>query len=440
MAVLLLAAAAFLLVVNRRHQSLNPLAVRGLAVFLLVQGATTLFAGFMASAVDHGDSVTAISWARVAVGAALLRDLPALFFMIAFLRPGSWWVAPWGTTLFVAVAVLIEVLFFMDPTRFDTLVPRADGGFTVTAQGWLGLVRIVPAIIIIAIIFTLFALRASTAEIQTSYAVAAFAFGLTAWTGIVRAVLQAFYGTTTLWTFSAASDWLETTYVITRWFEAALTLLWLGFWIRLGVQAKRPGTRFGVALCLALGIVFAIGQFFTASMPITQPLRVLFSVIPAVFLPILICVALLRHQLFGFRVEVHRAVKASALGALFLVLLLATAEIAQQFLTDSFGLVAGGLVAGLVLLGIRPLQRWAERLADAAIPHAKPFGEMDQPERGQLYGEMVQAAWQDGSMTLKERKLLNVARDRLGLTVEEATRLENRAIALVSSSGPAASA
>lgn len=41
---------------------------------------------------------------------------------------------------------------------------------------------------------------------------------------------------------------------------------------------------------------------------------------------------------------------------------------AQTFLTDVYGFVVGGVAAGLLLFAIHPLQRVAERVADAAMP------------------------------------------------------------------------
>ncbi|HLE47049.1 MAG TPA: hypothetical protein VI818_02035, partial [Candidatus Thermoplasmatota archaeon] len=88
------------------------------------------------------------------------------------------------------------------------------------------------------------------------------------------------------------------------------------------------------------------------------------------------------------------------------------------------GWVAGGLVCGAMLLALHPLQRFAERVASVAVPNAKAPEQLSRQERLDLFEHQLRIAWEDGSLNPKERRLLEVTRTRLGISAEDANRLE----------------
>lgn len=89
--------------------------------------------------------------------------------------------------------------------------------------------------------------------------------------------------------------------------------------------------------------------------------------------------------------------------------------------------VLGIMGAGILLIALHPLQRFGDRVARSVVPHAKPASEMTAADRLRLFGEQVQIAWADGTLSRKERLLLDRLRERLDIPIEEAARLENRA-------------
>jgi hypothetical protein len=109
---------------------------------------------------------------------------------------------------------------------------------------------------------------------------------------------------------------------------------------------------------------------------------------------------------------VGRATIASlALAALFI-----TAQVAQNFLSDKYGLYLGGAVAGIVVFVASPLQRAAERTMEARRHSTTAM---------EAYRAQVRLAWADGVLGQKERAMLRAQQDQLGLTAEEARRVDD---------------
>ena len=56
---------------------------------------------------------------------------------------------------------------------------------------------------------------------------------------------------------------------------------------------------------------------------------------------------------------------------MFVAVIFVISEGASQFLSDELGKVAGLLAAGVVMFFLAPLQRFAERVASAAMPNTQ---------------------------------------------------------------------
>jgi hypothetical protein len=145
-------------------------------------------------------------------------------------------------------------------------------------------------------------------------------------------------------------------------------------------------------------------------------------------LPVLVTHALVRHRLFDAEVKLRFAVKGSTVAAVFLAVFFVVSQVAQNFLSTRGGLLVGGVVTGLVLFAINPLQHFADRLARRAVP-GPPLLRGTRAERIQLYREQLEIAWADGRLTSKERLLFARLQERLGIGADEAARLETEVIA-----------
>lgn len=146
-------------------------------------------------------------------------------------------------------------------------------------------------------------------------------------------------------------------------------------------------------------------------------------------LGVLVIAAITRHQLLGADLKLKWTLSRGTLAAIFVFLFFILSEGAQVVLEDSTGSALVGVFgAGLLVFTLVPLQRMGDRLADAAMPGVVPIDAMGPRDRAALYKEWVRLAWSDGSLNKKERRMLDLARERFGLTHEEAARYETEAV------------
>jgi hypothetical protein len=192
--------------------------------------------------------------------------------------------------------------------------------------------------------------------------------------------------------------------------------------------ARRRLTRYVVVLALP-----ALSALLLAALPPTSPSRTAlwFGLTAAwrLALPVLVTFALLRYRLFDIELKVRWTVKQSTVAAVFLGVFFVVSESAAQVFSASVGPFLGIGAAGLLVFALAPLQHAAERVAAAAVPDARPTRELSLDHRARLYREQALAAWDDGSITRKERLMLDRLREGLGLSLEEASRLERDAMA-----------
>lgn len=131
--------------------------------------------------------------------------------------------------------------------------------------------------------------------------------------------------------------------------------------------------------------------------------------------------AILRTQLFDIDVKLRWTVKQSTVAAAFVAVFF-TVEQTTQNVLGQYGPAFGIAAAALLLFAIAPLQRVAERFARAAVPAPRP---LEASERASIYRDSVAQAWADGSLDRSERLMLDRLRERLGLTRDEASRIES---------------
>jgi tellurite resistance protein len=77
-----------------------------------------------------------------------------------------------------------------------------------------------------------------------------------------------------------------------------------------------------------------------------------------------------------------------------------------------------------VVFFLAPLQRFAERVASAAMPNTKNTPEYAAFRKMQVYEAAIIEAQQDGGISAKERNLLNLLRDSLEISPADAETME----------------
>lgn len=142
---------------------------------------------------------------------------------------------------------------------------------------------------------------------------------------------------------------------------------------------------------------------------------------------VLLGVGMLRSQLFGFDLQLKWALKRGTLAGIFLAVFFLVTVPAENYLTSRYGWAIGGAVAGLLLFAIAPLQRLSERVAHAALPHVDDTEQYRDARARELYAAAWEAALKDGVVTDKERDVLAMLQEKLGLTATEALAIERGA-------------
>lgn len=132
----------------------------------------------------------------------------------------------------------------------------------------------------------------------------------------------------------------------------------------------------------------------------------------------------LHDQILGVDVAFKWTLSRGTVAAIFLAVFFVVGSVASEWLVDRWGYSLGGVAAGLMLFAINPLQRVGERVADRALPNVKPLDQRTAGERAALYNAMVESAWQDGALSRAEGRVLDVARQRLGISLEQAHQIE----------------
>ncbi|MCA1814700.1 MAG: TerB family tellurite resistance protein [Halobacteriales archaeon] len=203
-------------------------------------------------------------------------------------------------------------------------------------------------------------------------------------------------------------------------------VLLAGLWAR---NARLPGHGRGCRnlSLLALGLPLAgmLAYPFLGPSPGDAGLNGVMRLITVAIL----AYAILRHQLLDIDVKVRWGIRQSTLAGAFIGVFFVVSEGAQTVLSSQYGPILGIVATGGLVFALAPLQRAAERVASAAVPGAKPVGAMSAEERVELYRAMARTAWEDGVLDRNERALLRELRQRLGLSPDEAERIEAEALA-----------
>jgi len=137
----------------------------------------------------------------------------------------------------------------------------------------------------------------------------------------------------------------------------------------------------------------------------------------------LLAYAVLRIQLFDIDLKLKFALEKSTIGALIAAGFFVGSEILERLLPVE-GAILGLLVAGGVVLLLRPVQHFAEGLADRLMPGVQDTPGYIDLRKGEVYRAALEGAVEDGVMTRRERAMLDRLRVQLGIGPDEALRME----------------
>ncbi len=224
------------------------------------------------------------------------------------------------------------------------------------------------------------------------------------------------------------------------WLYFSLTLLFV-FALLASIHAWRSATGPARSRARAFVIAFGIrdicwgfvygsaiwmiwaGEYQVVDSDASSPIYVVYALGTLLAVP-LIAYGILRTQLFDIDLRIRWTIKQSTLAGVIVAIVYVVSEGADRFLSSELGNVAGLLAAAVIMFFLAPLQRFAERVASAAMPNTRNTPEYTAFRKLQVYeAALVEAQAGDG-VSDKERALLNRLRDTLGISEIDAETLE----------------
>ncbi len=139
----------------------------------------------------------------------------------------------------------------------------------------------------------------------------------------------------------------------------------------------------------------------------------------------LITYGILRTQLFDIDIHIRWTIKQSTVAAVFVAVFYLVSEGADRLLESELGNVIGLIASALVMFFLVPVQRFAERVAGAAMPNTENTPEYAMFRKLQVYEAALAEALPDGNISERERDLLDRLRDSLGISTADADAIEH---------------
>jgi hypothetical protein len=133
---------------------------------------------------------------------------------------------------------------------------------------------------------------------------------------------------------------------------------------------------------------------------------------------------ILTTQLFDIHLRLKWTLRRGTLAAMFVAVFFFVSESVTNLLSQRLGTLLGIFIASLLMFFLTPLQRFAERVSNAAMPNVQPTSEYTAFRKLQVYHAALEGAYKDGEITSKERTMLVHLQQTLGITEADAERLE----------------
>jgi hypothetical protein len=200
-----------------------------------------------------------------------------------------------------------------------------------------------------------------------------------------------------------------------------------------GFRRSRPGTAARSRakwFAIAFGIRDAYTGLTFVLYPVLRPIPVWGDFIynpgwelALFFYVLLLAYGVLRWQLFDLDLKLKLALKRSTVGAVFGAAFFTGSYVLDRLIPVS-GALLGFLVSAAVVLALRPVQRFAEGLADRVMGGVRDTPEYRRARKHQVYRAALEGAVADGVVTDRERDILVRLRQELGISEREAALAE----------------
>lgn len=221
-----------------------------------------------------------------------------------------------------------------------------------------------------------------------------------------------------------------TAFIPVLWLWVAMWIVGLAFSVSAVRHARsdihRDQARAYLAAFGFRDVGFALSAVLFTFVPHDLPyfhwLFMLFPTVWLVYYP-LVTWGILKHQLFDIELRLKRGVERSVIAAAIAGVFFVLSYALEQFVSAN-NFVLGLAMAAAIALVFRPLQRTAERFADRLMPGVDTSEAYLEERRHEVYRNAVEAALQDGSVSDRERAILDRLRESLGVDAGEAATIE----------------
>lgn len=312
----------------------------------------------------------------------VMACLALLWFVL--IHPAPELTAKWGHIVGGALALYFVAHGAIGIVRFETeygqilgMIERYSIAAVVGYGSWLHVARY----------------REATKQQRVELVIMAVAFALYTNWNIAELILALAWGTT-------PDDWqLWLRNLVVMGATLAFVLAWVWQWARAtyprGVEARNM-------VLATLGVLATFQLYYTVRLSAGLPP---FGILGLIRLAMVLVVTygILRYGLFGIELKLRWGISRSTIAAAFLGVFLLATTIAGEFLLDAYGYIVGGVAATAFVFLFGPLQRWANSVAEKAVPISAARAE-------EIYAAAVEAAKRDGTVTRREeRHLMEVA-------------------------------
>lgn len=138
---------------------------------------------------------------------------------------------------------------------------------------------------------------------------------------------------------------------------------------------------------------------------------------------------LLKYRLFDIDIKVKKGLARGIVAALGIGGFFLASEIAESFVADRTGSTLMGLaVAGALVVLETRVTHAGRRLAQRALPRVEDSVPYLDARKVTVYRSAIESAGRDGTVTPRERTVLSILARELGLTPDDATRIEREAL------------
>lgn len=382
------------------------------------------------------DPTTKSYWTAVRYYPVFLQFAALAYFLNAYPRRDTIIkTGPKGYAFFAGLVVLPTLLYAWDHSLFMVWSTDSTGAQRLVSAGPLLLVALGARLLFAALPVVFFRLYLAMPVERAGKTALLVASGYTLLGAVVTGTSLVSLATQTLPSGEVTGAWWADALAVSSYVVYSASCLYILSMLVARRTSGSPGGRDRwptlLSFLIIIGIAFGAVTEFVRAPGGTLPYTVRRFGVYGLFLlsSLLFTYAITRHQLPGMDLRIKWGITRGTVAAAFLATFFVGSQLAEQFFSFQYGWAVGGAAAGLLLFALSPIQRLADRLASATLPQAKAVSDMTHPERVDIFRDQARLVWIDGTIDSHDRRLLDNLRERLGISHQEASRVESEASA-----------